>query len=319
VPAEVLAGFAPSRVAVGRTHACAVVSGQVRCWGANDQGQLGQATPASSSATPLDPVPEVADAFDVAVGDANSCAITSAGAVFCWGANPALGTGTGVVQVQGLVATEIASGTAHVCATTTTGITCWGADDHGQVGIVSSLPVPPTPVSFRGGALTPNVIATGESHSCTLVNNEVNCWGADAFGQLGNGGTTDTPVPQRVPLLNPTPVLAGGGGHTCAYYLGGTPVGGEDDPPTQQGLYCWGNNDQGQLGGSSTLLAVTTPTTPVPFASPEPVASLAAGSSHTCALMQSKALLCWGSNDQGQVGTGSTGGDVPTPTQVTSK
>jgi alpha-tubulin suppressor-like RCC1 family protein len=321
-----------NQIAVGADHACAIVSGAVRCWGANDFGQLGHATPATPAASPLAAVPGITDAVQVVVGTRHSCALTRGGSVFCWGANDSgqLGDGsedtrTDVVQVPGMTnANSISASLLGACAVNSGVVNCWGSDAHGQIGNgapISLTPVPkPTVATFKGGSITFSSLASGESHNCVVATDTVECWGAGTFGQIGNSSTTDQILPQKAGLLAPT-LVAAGGAHTCASSIGGTAVTGDDNPTTKAGLYCWGNNDSGQLGtGTRAQASAPSSTTPISFPGVDttavPFIEIAAGTAHSCALLSGGSLFCWGANDQGEVGNGTSTGFIASPVQV---
>jgi alpha-tubulin suppressor-like RCC1 family protein/lysophospholipase L1-like esterase len=128
------------------------------------------------------------------------------------------------------------------------------------------------------------------SHSCAVVDGGVQCWGAAAAGQLGDGIVVRRrPLPVRVHGL-PGPVspsagqLAAGGAHSCALVEGGA--------------LCWGANTSGQSGVERPLFLLDPTAVP---ALPQPVAQVAAGAAHTCAVAAGE-LWCWGRNESGEVG-----------------
>jgi alpha-tubulin suppressor-like RCC1 family protein len=333
------------KIAVSPTHACAISGTQVLCWGSNDSGELNGGTPGAPSATPVT-VPGVS-AIDVAVGLHHSCALTSAAAVMCWGADDRgqLGDGKNGGTTGGMVTVTVTAptipltaGDNHTCVGTSAGgVICWGADDHGQVGngSVNPAPVAPATVALKsgggggggGGGSTPiaTALASSSSHNCALVaigtNVSAQCWGAGTFGQLGDGLSADESSPTKVVLFGLTQVTVGGssaGSHSCAYSIGSVAVAGEDPNVTAQGLYCWGANDSGQLGtGATGGRAPSPPLQPSLFTDPSlPVAGLAAGASHTCALLHGGVVECWGDNSAGQIGIGTAGAPVVLPAQV---
>ncbi len=135
-------------------------------------------------------------------------------------------------------------------------------------------------------------IATGGNHTCALTGaGGAKCWGWNAFGQLGNGRITDRRTPVDVSgLLSGVAAVAAGGNHTCALTSAG-------------GIKCWGHNGFGQLG-DGTLIQHKTPTDVSGLTSG--VAVLAAGKNHTCALTNAGGVKCWGKNEYGQLGDGTT-------------
>ncbi|GEJ56471.1 RCC1 domain-containing protein [Anaeromyxobacter diazotrophicus] len=299
-------------VAAGFAHTCALLEdGAVRCWGANEHGQLGDGT-AQGSAVPV-AVALPGPASALAAGFVHGCAVLAQdGAVYCWGDNTtgALGDGTRVqrpapVRVQGLPgpASLVAAGggeTAappsatyygHTCAAAGGGVWCWGSDDSGQLGDGAQADrAVPAPAS--GLAAAPSALAAGDRHTCALVGGGVLCWGAGGSFQLGDGGSSDQPRPVGVAgLPQGTTALAAGAAHTCAVAAGA--------------LYCWGANASGQVsGGDSALVSVPRPA-PVALPGVAP-AAVAAGDRHTCAVGAAGEVVCFGANDQSQLAAAPT-------------
>jgi len=199
--------------------------------------------------------------------------------------------------LRGRVAVAIDAGANHTCAITARGgVICWGANEYGQLGD-GSLSNSFTPQFVNTGALTTGSVATisaGEHHTCVVkTNSSLVCWGANNFGQLGDGSV--------IGRLRPTSIgggsLAGqlvasvtaGGFHTCAVLNGGS-------------LSCWGANEDGQLG-NGTMETTTRPTQIANGAlTNKQIISVNAGRYHTCAITLSYSLVCWGSNNFVQLG-----------------
>lgn len=198
----------------------------------------------------------------------------------------------------------LAAGAAHTCAITPVGgLRCWGYNAFGQLGDGTlTNRTAPVDVAF----LDRNVISVdaGAAHTCallrdTVVGSKVKCWGFNYWGQLGNGSSTGpqlcsgspcstTPV-EVIGLTDPVSIAAGGF-HTCAV----TRLGA---------LKCWGENVYGQLG---TGVLSSRSATPVDVPGLESgVVSVTAGLYHTCAVLTSGAVKCWGYNNYGKLGGGS--------------
>ncbi|MDW8351739.1 MAG: RCC1 repeat-containing protein, partial [Anaerolineae bacterium] len=286
-------------IVAGGDHTCALTSGGVKCWGANWYGQLGNGTTTSSS-TPVNVSGLSSGVSAIVAGYAHTCALTSGG-VKCWGANwyGQLGNGTTTnsstpVNVSGLSGgvIAIAAGFYHTCARTSSGgVKCWGANWYGQLGDGTTTDrLTPTDVSGLSSGVS--AIAVGGLHTCALISSGwVKCWGRNAFGQLGNGTTVNRFTPWDVSgLSSGVSAIAAGNYHTCALTSGG-------------GVKCWGDNFYGQLGDGTT----TDRSTPADVSGlSSGVTAIAAGGYHTCALTSGGGVKCWGSNDYGQLGDGTT-------------
>ena len=236
----------------------------------------------------------------VTAGTGHTCAMGIGGAMLCWGDNVygQLGDGTseerwmpvGVVGLGGS-ARSIAAGGSHSCAATTAGAAkCWAYNYHGQIGDGTDTDRDlPTPVS--GLASGVQAVATGMIHSCALTSGGgVKCWGANGFGQLGDGSDVERRVPVSVSgLASGVQAIATGGEHTCALTGAG-------------GVKCWGNNDYGQLGNGTIDIQYT----PVDVSGlGSGVIEISAGRFHTCAVTSGGGVKCWGINEDGELGDGS--------------
>ena len=301
-------------IEAGSPHTCALrSSGAARCWGQNDYGQLGNDATASSS-IPVD-VSGLNNAVAISAGDSHSCAVVGDGTARCWGNNVYGQLGNGQfsnpnfvdplfektpVQVTGLDgAVEISCGAYSTCALLKDGTArCWGSNSSGQLGYHAPLTHWPTPLDVSG-LKHAIAISVGGRHACALLNDgRVLCWGANPYGQLGNGTTTNSPVPVAVAGLKGVLAISAGASHTCAALRTGA-------------VRCWGQNSYGQLGNG------TTTNSPVPIAvtglTGAVAVSVSAGEVHTCAVLSTSTVRCWGANNHGQLGSGIkiTGSKVP--------
>jgi len=203
VPHMVIVGTPVVSVAAGHHHTCAAFeTGGVSCWGANGSGQLGSGMIGMGVNMPTS-VPGILTATDVTVGRRHSCARLMDDTVACWGANErgqlgTMGPMTSLMPVMVQMLTDagaIFSGAAgsHICATTSFGASCWGANATGQVGsgdtgnvfeATPMLEVLETPAAIGAGGWG----AAGVGHTCILeASGRVRCIGDGGLGQLGDG------------------------------------------------------------------------------------------------------------------------------------
>jgi len=300
------------------SHTCVLKNSAVECVGSGLAGQLGNGF-SVSSATPVKVVGLSSGVTAIELGQYHSCAIVS-DQVKCWGANNVgqLGDGTTTrssvpVAVVGLTGvTSLQVGSNHACATWTSaqksGVKCWGNNDFGQLGNgvdydnpdysdFSSTPVPVIDLSDGSG------LALGMQHSCALIANAVKCWGDNANGYLGNGSTTNSFVPVHVLGLGDVTAIAAGAWNTCALNSLG-------------GVKCWGWGKEGAVGDGSNALNNPIPVQVTGLASG--VTAIDAGQYHSCAVLSSGLVKCWGSNHMGQLGDGTTQ-DQSEPVQVLNR
>jgi hypothetical protein len=193
-------------------------------------------------------------------------------------------------------ATAFTTGAYHTCARLGNGtLKCWGRNDNAQLGngtyTSSSIPVPVS------GITTASIVSGGGAHTCAvLTDGTVRCWGENDRGQLGNGTTAGSSTPVQVAGIAGAVNVSAGWRHTCALLGDGT-------------VRCWGENQNGQLGDGTT----TDRTTPVPVSGITGATAVTAGWwHHSCALLGDGTVRCWGDNQWGQLGNGTTT-DSPSP------
>jgi len=274
---QVVAGL-PAAVDVsagGRGKTCAVSTDrEVWCWELGERPVRVQAAPS--------------DAVDVEVGGAHACALTSSGAVHCWGddARDQLGGGAPVPGLPPVRA--LSAGEQHTCAVAATGeVWCWGGNAQGQLGRdETSATLPPGPVVFLQDAVG---IAAGGFHSCAVRRGgEVVCWGDNLNGQLGDGSRTRSSVVVAPRAVEGVVQLAAGFGHTCAVTRSGA-------------LWCWGASDRGQLGTPSKQDQLL----PAAVRGVSGATAVGAGQQHTCVVVGGE-VHCMGANLTSQLGDGGT-------------
>lgn len=198
-------------IAAGANHDCAIDAGdRLWCWGSNNDGQLGRhdrqqlSSPLAAVQVPLPPT------IAVAAGMHHTCAVTSSGAAYCWGANDAGQLGTGRVQDEtapsAVAGTQqwrsISAGTHHSCAIDSGGTAyCWGANNSSQLGAgAAAESLVPLPVST---SLRFIAIYAGDQNTCGIATDGIAyCWGSSVTRIPGPGVP-----PLADPVVSPTPVL----------------------------------------------------------------------------------------------------------------
>jgi alpha-tubulin suppressor-like RCC1 family protein len=303
VPVEAAIGGKALTAAAGASHTCAVrLDGSAWCWGDNTFGQAGNGTSGTGSETKPVAVSGLESVVGLVSGQFHLCAVVAAEGLACWGGNeggqvgdgtysdrnkPVFPAGFGTIWYDGVVGT----GGLHTCAMMAGGsLSCWGANDQGQLGDgTTSSKNLPTAV----GSLKASMVAGGLGHTCAVAEGQaLKCWGANDKGQLGNGTTSTMPAtaPAAVPGMDGgVELVAAGASHTCAVRSGT--------------LWCWGYNASGQLGDGTTE---DRPSPVQVMDLPGKVVGAAAGMGFTCAITDDDRLWCWGENQHGQLGDGTT-------------
>ncbi len=303
-----VAEFGPSFPLVGivaidatHDHTCAVLDdGQAHCWGGDQRfGELGT----GYSRTRLDAVAVREHTQRVEAGTTFACALDNSGFVRCWGTaddNEIFGEGISWIGEPRLIpelagVTALSASDFHVCTLKGPAATCWGGGGAGEIGVPGewgAIPKPMDPI--------PNIepiasIDAGAFHTCSVTEaGAAVCWGQ---APLGDGTLSSTHQPVTVTgLASGVRQVAGGIGHRCALLDDGT-------------VKCWGhlysqplnapNPTIGDGSGASQL-------TPVSVPDLQGVAAIAAGRVHTCAVLDTGRVRCWGFNWAGQLGDGTT-------------
>ena len=300
------------------------VGGEMYCWGDNSSGQLGNGT-TTSSITPTAVLGGIRF-FTLSTGSDHTCGISFDGTLYCWGRGGTgqLGNGTlsnSLVPVASaaMVWASVSAGSNHTCGTVefaeyfddSVDFYCWGDNSAGELGDGttnnSATPVKIATATYFGLTVT---MLTGFNYTCApaplglfsyATDSGVpssSCWGANGYGQLGNGTTMNSAIP--VAVAGGLYLWSAGYQHVC-----GTGAGPAADTTT---MYCWGDNSSGQLGNGTT----TSSATPVAVASSLNFSStVSAGDRHTCAVNLANsptlpgprgAVYCWGDNYYGQLG-----------------
>lgn len=314
-----------AQVAIGGSHICVrYVDGGVRCWGENEEGQLGYAhtNPIAAPPAELSDVPIGGVATNICAGASHTCAVLEGGDLRCWGMN--LGGQLGYGHTENIGDNEfptdepnpvdmggpvrdISCSSGYSCAVLETGgLRCWGVNTSGRLGygVPGNVGDTETPadagfVNVGGGA---KLVATGDTDACVvLTDGSVRCWGA-VVG-LGLPGSAEPIGDDEEPaIVGPVDVggsvtaISNGNNYTCAL-------------TESHDLTCWGNGVFGKLGYASeeTVGDNETPAEAGTVMLGGDVESLSVGGnnrSHTCALLGSGEVRCWGYNGDGQLGLG---------------
>ena len=298
-------GSGVSAVSVGQNHSCALTGvGAVMCWGNNESGQLGDGTNANRT------VPVNVKGLDtgivaVSAGYDHTCALTSGGGVKCWGSGVygQLGDGTREgksvpTQVVGLESgvKAVAAGGRHSCAIlANSSVSCWGWELNGpptfdeKLGVVSIQLAPTQVTALESGIVA---IVAGNTHSCAVTSDgDARCWGTNEHGELGDETTENKYFASFVQgSATNTLFVTAGPDYSCAILKEST-------------ARCWGANGFGVLGDGTTKQ--TSLFVQVSELETGAVA-IAAGGNHACALTSAGGIVCWGKNDHGQLGDGTT-------------
>ena len=346
-------GSGVTKISGTEIHACALTEGgSVKCWGNGGNGRLGDGA-FTSRFSPTDVIGLDSGAIDIAAANYSTCAVTGSGGVKCWGHGGYSEQGNGStaengtpVDVTGATSgyVTIHSGQSSYCAIDYSGaVKCWGRNDNWQLGdgTQSARNVPVSPVGFAGGVKS---MGMGDWHSCALFRNgTVKCVGRNTEGQLGDKSLTNRSTPviaagavtevhtlldtsisalsvpsglriDSAPFVLTAPTVSRESDIT---YASSNPSVATIDPDTRTVTI---------VGRGTTLITATVAATSTHAGARTAVAiriaenevtAVTTGYHHSCAVTASGAAKCWGLNDHGQLGNGSTGRS-PVITQVSN-
>jgi alpha-tubulin suppressor-like RCC1 family protein len=282
-PVELGTGRSAIALSAGESHTCALLDdAEIKCWGANDVGQLGLGDTQSRG----DEADELGDRLAavslgtgpapsaIAAGSGHTCALLEGGRIKCWGGNESGQLGLGDTDARGDApdqmgdelpfvelgagrhAVALAAGGAQSCALLDdASIKCWGANEAGQLGLGDTDARGDAPGEM-GDALPSVMLGAGRhpvaiavsaaAHACALLDEgSVTCWGANDYGQLGLGDTARRGAGPGE-LGDALPAIAlGMGRHALSIALGGGQSCASLDDATTK---CWGYNDYANLG-----------------------------------------------------------------------
>ena len=296
-------------ISAGFWHTCAILDdGSVSCWGGFYAG-LG-ATIIGNTPTQTSSLGTGRTAVAISSGTAHTCAILDDGSVSCWGNNwdGQLGDGTTTTRNSpaqtsslgtGRTAVAISSGEWHTCAILDdASVSCWGYNYNGQLGDGTTTDRnTPTQTSSLGTGRTAVAISSGAFHTCAILDNaSVSCWGINDRGQLGDGTRTQRNTPTQTLNLGTgrtAVAISSGYEHTCAIL-------------NDASVSCWGYNYRGQLGEGVFTNSRKIPAQTSSLGTGRTAVAISSGGDHTCAILDDASLSCWGGNEYGQLGDGTT-------------
>lgn len=339
-PLPVSGGITFASISAGSFHTCALATGgNGYCWGSNDDGGLGTGASTERQQTPA----RVASALvltAISTGNTHTCGLAVGGTAYCWGSNAfgELGIGSSDMTAHstpqavtgGHHFVTIDAGAEFTCALKADSTAfCWGGDYFGQVGdgmasgscelFGASLDCRTVPSAVAGGRHFASLSVGGaefQGHACGVASDKkVYCWGENSAGQLGTSTTetcawgSDNIACSRAPVAvvgnNSFAVTTAGAIHSCALTTNGE-------------AYCWGWNAYGQLGVGAR--DDNRHATPERVSGGNTFVGIATALSHTCAIRADGSAMCWGENEDGQLGNGSTtDSSIPAAVVTTKK
>jgi len=267
----------PTALAVGTTHACALMSnGAVKCWGSNAYWAIAQDPLLVHVVTSPKTIPLPESAVAISAGDQFTCAIGTSQLVYCWGDNregqmPVFPIGIDPLPTVVQTPTElsgaqdfgeafsIAAGGHHLCLSHVD-LACYGDQEMTLLGGVHAT--------------------AGSEHTCV----DSGCWGDNRYGQLGLGFTSAWEPYSSLPMSFVDIETGSSANTTCGLKSDNT-------------LWCWGRNIMGQVGNGTTSTAA------FPQLIMTGATTSATGATNSCAI-RSGTVFCWGANQAGQLGIG---------------
>ena len=286
------------------SHTCAILDdGSLKCWGYNLNGQLGIGSTTASSIPQQVNLGTGRTAISVSAGATHTCAVLDDGSLKCWGKNDYSGLlGIGSTLSQNYLTpqfigggyTSVSASQSHSCAVLNDGSAwCWGINSYGRLGTLSpAYSTSPTQVQLTESVSS---IYTGLTHTCAILfDDTIKCWGRNNKAQLGLDESTtqyNTPIEFGYKFQSTFSEVATAWYHTCAI----TSMGN---------LNCWGAGMWGYLGFGTTESHYSP--RKLNLGENRTAISVSTRTRHTCAILDDGTLKCWGVNNYGQLGIGST-------------
>ena len=318
-------------VSAGQSHTCAILdNGDVKCWGSDSLGQLGDGGTNTDIYAPSSTAIDLGTgrtAVAVSAGHYHTCVILDNGDLKCWGwdNDGQLGDGgsntgtnapssTAIDLGTGRTAVAVSAGEEHTCVILDNGdMKCWGLDSYGKLGDGggnTNTNAPSSTAIDLGTGRTAVAVSAGEDHTCAILDNgDVKCWGWSFFGQLGYGGSNgdiNAPSSTAVDLGTGRTAVAVSAGdyHTCVILDNGD-------------LKCWGLDSYGQLGDGGSNTNTNAPSsTAIDLGTGRTAVAVSGGEDHTCAILDNGDVKCWGRDFIGQLGDGGSNTDQGSPVSL---
>ena len=261
----------PKEMAFGETHTCfAFSNGSAKCMGLNSNGQLGLGNTTSFNGT----------------------------------TPSAMGNNLASINFDGLKIKNISAGGNSTCAILSNSqLSCWGANSLGQLGLGDIVQrMSPTLVDLGPSLATQ--VAISETHTCIVDHKgDLKCFGNNQYNQLGLEHTNSIGVAPSQMGFNLGAVNLGTGKKVIKVGVGN---GFSCVLLSDRTVKCWGKNEYGQLGLDHTLITGVEDSQTINFGTLEGVLDLSVGHNHSCVLLVSGKTKCWGRNEFGQLGVGTT-------------
>jgi alpha-tubulin suppressor-like RCC1 family protein len=275
------------QVAGGVSHSCALhQDGTVSCWGLAEALSAGGGVVVAPAK-----MAGLAAVRALSAGIDQTCAITGDHRVQCWGNESFT-----VVEEDGTTplgdVTLLSLGLGIGCAANPQGTSCWGQNDLGQ--LARPLTLEQSSRALLGMPGLPRFLATGQTVFTHDGDRRLCGWGHNGTHELTNSDITRVYTDPQCGEVPDVVQMVAGADHVCVRHAAGT-------------FACWGERYYGQLGlGGGINDTADIPPYGQETSLPTPVVQLAAGASHTCALLSDGSVTCFGLNSKGQVGPGAT-------------
>ena len=266
-------GKVVTEVSAGKTTTCAVADGLLYCWGDNTNRQLGRGASTATQETAPVLVNGGSNVLggkaitSITAGNTHTCAVAN-GSAYCWGANasgqtglnttsgisgnPTLLTGGTMGATAGNLTahvTQITAGNGFSCAIVNGAVSCWGTSTSGQTGSGTTQRTVPTAITGDAANLLVTSVSAGDNNACAVAIGRTYCWGTNASGQIGDGGSTNVTssklINNSILAANTSTQVSVGASTSCNI--------------ANAVIQCWGLGTNGQIGNNS-LTSVSVPT-----------------------------------------------------------